>query len=70
MVKITSKHVGDENYWEGETSGKRGLFPHQFVKKPKYKALYEFEAEAEDELNLVKGQVCFEPIGEYIYFIF
>ena len=57
MVTVTSKRAGDENYWEGESSGKKGLFPHRFVKRQRFRALHDFKAESEDELSLVKGQV-------------
>ena len=52
-----SKDVGDENYWKGEVNGQVGLFPHCFVEKEKCRALYDFEAEDEDELPLTKNQV-------------
>ena len=59
VVTVLSKDVGDDNYWKGESNGRRGLFPHRFVEKEKYKALYHFKAEADDELSLEAGQVSF-----------
>ena len=59
LVSIISKHIGEENYWKGESNGRQGLFPHRFVEKEKYKALYDFKAKVNDELNLEAGQVSF-----------
>ena len=59
VVSIISKDIGDENYWKGESNGRQGLFPHRFVEKEKYKALYDFKAKVNDELNLEAGQVSF-----------
>ena len=64
VVTILSKDVGDENYWKGESNGRQGLFPHRFVEKEKYKTLYDFKAEDDDELNLKVGQVSFSFISE------
>ena len=62
VVTVISKEVGDDNYWKGEAHGRQGLFPHRFVEKEKYKALYDFKAEDVDELNLEVGQASLSSI--------
>ena len=66
VVTVLSKDVGDENYWKGESNGRQGLFPHRFVEKEKYKTLYDFKAEDDDELNLEAGQVSFDSLGYFL----
>ena len=66
-MTILSKNVEDENYWRGEVAGREGLFPHCFVEKEKYRALYDFKAKVNDELNLEASQVRF-PVRLFMMF--